>query len=196
MASRLEAQGVSDKSKWQAEQESWDRDRETLNARILQLEKERAEAIGLAVSECQPLSSRAPSESHEAKAPLDLRKTSALNAGNTISPPPASLTPIDPTSPTSAPRMRTGSSTESISSASGPAKDELLEGGSIEELRVEIIRLRKGCAEIEVHLTDLKSEGKRIDQVMQKYQTMGQRVTTKAEVILSIASSARPLASE
>ena len=198
MASRLEAQGVSDKSKWKIEQESWTQEREALEARIMQLEKDRAEAMDLATSESVPLSQRVSPEGQSGKSPPDLRKASALNPTSTISPPGASITPVAATSPASASasRVPNESSTESASSGSIAVKDELLENGSVEELREEITRLRKGCAEIDLQLMDLKAEGKRIDQVMQKFQNMGQRVSNKAEHIRSIASGARSLPSE
>ncbi|KAI9891786.1 MAG: hypothetical protein M1814_002351 [Vezdaea aestivalis] len=205
MASKLEAQAATDKRKWKSTQDAWTTERISFETQIARLEKERAEAIDMAVSDSSPVSDRALSEASDARTPIGLRKTSAINA-STISPPLTSIlsttapvssplaTSVNPTS-TSAPRLAHESSTSSGRSNASPLapskEDTILESGSLEQLRDEILRLRHSCAEMEYALSDLRTEGQRIDQVIKKFGNIGKRVSTKAEQIRVIAAGAK-----
>lgn len=176
MASRLEAQSAADKKRWTAEREEWERTREELNRRITQLEKDKNAALHLITQErCSP------------------RETDVSNASahfKSISPMPSSSS-SDPERRSS---MLAGHATEVFSPVSQAAEasttpvtddlapDDIIRSDSVEVLRAEIGRLRKGCHVMEVALQDLKSDGYRIEQVMQKFGNIGKRVVIKVDV--------------
>ncbi|KAI9749072.1 MAG: hypothetical protein M4579_007016 [Chaenotheca gracillima] len=103
--------------------------------------------------------------------------------------------PKPPTSPTTAavnslfgaPSNRLKSHPLSSPAVNGPfttdrsGQDNILLSESLPALRGEIVHLRKCCQSMEIAMQDIKSEGYRIDQLMQRFGNIGKRVVSKAD---------------
>ena len=188
MASKLEAQGAADKKKRKQEADVWEAEKQQYEARIAELERDRQTVIKMAVNETAPDSERGRSTSSE----RGVRRASAL-IPSTTTPPAPSVSPCLVTSPTSAPRLTTHLSISEEEKGGKPeapsseVRDDFLDNATIDELKEEIKVLRTSFMEIEMAVQDIKSEGVRVDQVMQKFGNIGKRIASKAERIRGVA---------
>lgn len=172
MASRLEAQSAADKKRWTAEREEWDRSREEQERRIARLEKEKEAARRMASMHHSP-----PFETEVSGFTTQVKSMSPIPASNAVegrrnSSRPTTPSPVAPT---------THAGDTSASAADDLSQDDIVRSESLELLRAEIVRLRKAYHAMEVALQDLKNDGYRIEQVMQKLGNLGRGVVTKAD---------------
>lgn len=169
MASRLEAQSAADKKRWGLEREEWERTREEQERRIAQLEKEREATLRMvSMDRSSPLENEASDFSAHFKSTSPTPNPNFVEEGRNIS----TISPIVST---------TQAGDTSACPVDDPSQDDIIRSESLEALRTEIVRLRKGCYTMEVALRDLKSDGHRIEQVMQKFGDIGKRVVIKAD---------------
>ncbi|KAI9849648.1 MAG: hypothetical protein M1837_002773 [Sclerophora amabilis] len=264
MASQLEAQGTTDKKKWKSEKDEWDNEREALNRRIADLEKENEMQINLLfapktsnsgqqgpppqmitttktakltspISDPKPPSNfisnsssltatpvtpaPAPAPASSASSPNPGATTATSNAAAPASTDSTSTTinslfgrlssgvaannkkkTIENSGSSSSSTATTtidtnnqnhnskitssnnGSPAISTGAGSDPSTtDPIMHSTSVPTLRGEIVHLRKCCQNMEIALSDIKSEGYRIDQLMQKFGNIGKRVVSKAD---------------
>lgn len=153
MASALEAQTSSDKKRWAAERDEWARTKAELEGRIKRSERERSR-LERSIQTIDDLAIDEPSAGHPSSAAYD---ASAGGVKPLREPEPGRRVVDD------------------------DDDDAVLHSDSTDELRAEVVRLRKGCRAVEGALQDLRNDGQRVEQVMQKFGNIGRRVASKAE---------------
>ncbi|KAI9681440.1 MAG: hypothetical protein M1817_002724 [Caeruleum heppii] len=210
MASRLEAQGTADKKLWKAEKEEWEKEKAGLAKRIAQLEKDKEEAVKLTLwpESKYYVSGTPPTLANESKAYQDeveaaahgrerereqnssarsslshsTRRDSSPSHSSSCRPAPSHRVPVLSTNASYSSSEHT---TANGTTATGPtttADSSInLSTASPDALRTEIHRLRKSCHAMDVSLHDLKSEGHRINGLMQKFANIGRRITFQAD---------------
>ena len=174
MASRLEAQNAADKKKWTAERVEWEKSNEEKDRRIAQLEKDKETTLRMVGMDQSP-----PHESEVSHYSAHIKSISPMPLSNSNSTgrrePPSLPTELSAGSNTHLGDLPGSTLSDDVS------PDDVVYMGSIDDLRREVVRLRKGCHAMEVALQDLKSDGYRIEQVMQKFGNIGKRVVSKAD---------------
>ncbi|KAI9839149.1 MAG: hypothetical protein M1819_003142 [Sarea resinae] len=68
------------------------------------------------------------------------------------------------------------------------AENDVLNSNSVDDLRSEVIRLRRKCHDLDAVLRDFKSEGHRIEQATQALGKVGTRIISKAADAMSITN--------
>ncbi|KAI9817855.1 MAG: hypothetical protein M1827_000974 [Pycnora praestabilis] len=159
MASRLEAQGAQDKKRWRGEKENWDKEREDAASKIKMLEEEKQARLPVSIlnSEAKEMG---PDKSFSTSRPQTPHPSDILAFAASSEP---SMKQQDP-----------------IGVAQPPVLlEEAQSSTSLTVLRTEITRLRQSCRDMGVALHELRSEGKRINDVVQQLGSIGQRVISR-----------------
>ncbi|KAI9798077.1 MAG: hypothetical protein M1833_004974 [Piccolia ochrophora] len=157
-ASQLEQQGAADKRRLRVEKEE-------LNRRVAQLEREQTISQEVAPLEMPATSNVIPVQS----------RGPALSPPHAGEPTPTVTSPIDSVmSPGLARTPHTGPPTSSDS-------NDVLHSNSLDDLRAEINRLRRSCASMESTLLDLRQDGARIDSLLHKLSGVSREIHSKAD---------------
>ncbi|KAI9788312.1 MAG: hypothetical protein M1816_006998 [Peltula sp. TS41687] len=176
MASCLEARSAADTKRWTTEREEWDRSSAEQERRIAQLQKEKEVALRMVHLNHPP-----PLETEVSAYPAQFNPTSPILAPTSVEGrrgSPSIATTHSATGPNIQSRDTSGSA---AAAADAHSQDEIVGSESLDVLRAEIIRLRKACQAMGVALQDLKTDGYRIEQVMQTLGNLGKRVVAKAD---------------
>ena len=183
MASILETRSNADQKRWATERSKWEESRKELEDRCSKLEVERDQAsLQMAPTPAVAVVVPAQTESSgvhiqpNGRLSSELREYPASKQQESVSSSVADRSAEDPNTSSQHHSIVPGKDIVVDDGDDDDDDHKILRSTSVNDLREEVIRLRKGCREMSVAFEDLKNDGLRIEEIRHSFDHLGRRV--------------------